>query len=93
MAFRSSLRDRRSKRQRALRDLRQRCAAHDLSAVLDAFKRAAQTKGKPSVIVAKTVKGYPLDAAVLGKDANHHGKPLTEEEAKKAIDEIERMAV
>jgi transketolase len=66
---------------------------HDLSAVLDAFKRAAQTKGKPSVIVAKTVKGYPLDAAVLGKDANHHGKPLTEEEAKKAIEEIERMAV
>jgi pyruvate dehydrogenase complex dehydrogenase (E1) component len=45
------------------------------------------------VIVAKTVKGYPLDAAVLGKDANHHGKPLTEEEAKKAIEEIDRMAV
>jgi len=66
---------------------------HDLSAVLDAFKRTAQTKGKPSVIVSKTVKGYPLDAAVLGKDPNHHGKPLTPDEAKKAIEEIERMAV
>lgn len=64
---------------------------HDLSAVLEAFKRAGQTKGRPSVIVAKTVKGYPLDAAVLGKDPNHHGKPLTPEEAKKAIEEIERM--
>jgi pyruvate dehydrogenase complex dehydrogenase (E1) component len=45
----------------------------------------------PSVIVARTVKGYPLDAAVLGKDPNHHGKPLTEEEAKKAVAEIDRM--
>src|SRR5262249_49580271 len=66
---------------------------HDLPAVLSAYENAKKTKGKPSVIVAKTVKGYPLDAAVLGKDPNHHGKPLTSDEAKKAIEEIERMAV
>src|SRR5262249_10669880 len=33
---------------------------HDLSDVLGAFKKAATTKGQPSVIVARTVKGYPI---------------------------------
>src|SRR5262249_28422036 len=60
---------------------------HDLPAVLRAFEKVNMQKGMPSVIVARTVKGYPLDAAVLGKDPNHHGKPLTEEEAKKAVAE------
>jgi transketolase len=66
---------------------------HDQAAVLQAYQRARQTTGKPSVIVAKTVKGYPLSAAVLGKDPNHHGKPLTAAEEKKALEEIEAMAV
>jgi transketolase len=57
---------------------------HDLKQVLDAFRKAAQTKGKPSVIVARTVKGYPITSA-LTSDPNHHGKPLTEEEAAKAL--------
>lgn len=66
---------------------------HDLTAVLEAFHNAGKTRGKPSVIVAKTVKGYPLTAEVLGKDPNHHGKPLTPDEAKKALEQIEQMAV
>lgn len=66
---------------------------HDQAAVLQALEKARQTKGRPSAIVARTVKGYPLSAAVLGKDANHHGKPLTVEEAKLAIEEIEKMPV
>ncbi len=57
---------------------------HDLNAVLDALNKAQQTKGKPSVIVARTVKGYPI-TSVLTSDPNHHGKPLTEEEAAKAL--------
>jgi transketolase len=61
---------------------------HDLKEVLAAYKKAAATKGKPSVLIARTVKGYPI-TDVLGKDQNHHGKPLTPEEAKKAIAEIE----
>jgi transketolase len=61
---------------------------HDLNEVLAAFKKAGQTKGRPSVIVARTVKGYPI-TDVLGSDKNHHGKPLTKEEAAKAIEEIE----
>jgi transketolase len=60
---------------------------HDLKQVLAALDRAAQTKGKPSVIVARTVKGYPIQN-LLSSDPNHHGKPLTKEEAEKALAEI-----
>jgi transketolase len=55
----------------------------DLQQVLDALKKAGQTKGRPSVIVARTTKGYPI-SQMLG-DPNHHGKALTPEEAKKAL--------
>jgi transketolase len=61
---------------------------HDLNEVLAALKKAAQTKGRPSAIIAHTVKGFPI-TDVLGSDVNHHGKPLTPEEAKRAIAEIE----
>jgi transketolase len=57
---------------------------HNLQAVLDAFAKAQQTKGRPSVIVARTVKGYPIQT-ILTKDPNHHGKPLTKEEAEQAL--------
>jgi transketolase len=57
---------------------------HDLNAVLGAYDKAAKTKGRPSVIVARTVKGYPIQK-VLGSDQNHHGKPLTKDEEQKAL--------
>jgi transketolase len=56
---------------------------HDLTEVLAAFQKAAQTRGKPSAIVARTVKGYPIEN--LLSDPNHHGKPLTKEEEAKAL--------
>jgi len=60
---------------------------HDLNEVLAALKKAEQTKGRPSVIVARTIKGYPIQH-LLTSDPNHHGKPLTPEEAKKALEFI-----
>jgi len=57
---------------------------HDLTQVLTAFDKATQTRGKPSVIVARTIKGYPIQN-LLTSDPNHHGKPLTKEEAEKAL--------
>lgn len=60
---------------------------HNLQEVVAAFEKAKQTKGKPSAIVARTVKGYPIQK-LLAKDPNHHGKPLTAEEAEKALAEI-----
>jgi transketolase len=61
---------------------------HDLSAVLDAFHKAAETKGRPSAIIARTIKGYPI-IDLLDGDHNYHGKPLSPEEAKKALAYIE----
>lgn len=57
---------------------------HDMNEVLQAFDKASQIKGKPSAIVARTIKGYPIHV-LLPKDPNHHGKPLTKEEAEKAL--------
>lgn len=64
---------------------------HDLNQVLNAFRNAAQTKGRPSCIVAKTEKGYPI-VSILGSDPNHHGKPLTPEQAKQALALIDSMS-
>jgi transketolase len=60
---------------------------HDLNEVLAAFDKAQKTKGRPSVIIARTVKGYPIQH-LLTKDPNHHGKPLTPDEAQQALAEI-----
>jgi transketolase len=65
---------------------------HNLDAVLTAYQRAVDSKGRPSVIVARTVKGYPIQR-LLAKDPNHHGKPLTPDEAREAIDFIEREQI
>lgn len=56
---------------------------HDLKEVCGALQATIATKGQPSVIVARTVKGYPF-ADKFG-DANHHGKPYTEEQAKELL--------
>ncbi|MFO0863967.1 MAG: transketolase [Gemmataceae bacterium] len=57
---------------------------HDVSQVLAALDKAAATKGRPSAIIARTFKGYPLQQ-LLASDPNHHGKPLTKDEATKAL--------
>jgi transketolase len=62
---------------------------HDLEAVLAAFRKAAQTKGRPSVIVAHTIKGYPISNVI--HDPNHHGMALKPEEARKALEVIDAM--
>jgi transketolase len=57
---------------------------HVMNAVLGALDKAAKTKGRPSVIVARTVKGFPIQT-MLASDPNHHGKPLTKDEEKAAL--------
>jgi transketolase len=58
---------------------------NDMAAVMGAFKTALETRGKPNVIVAQTVKGWPIQS-VFSSDPNHHGKPLTPGEAKMALE-------
>ncbi len=56
---------------------------HDVNEILIAFDKAKHIKGKPSAIVCRTVKGYPIHQ-MLASDPNHHGKPLTKDEAEQA---------
>jgi transketolase len=56
---------------------------HDLGAVIGAYETAKQSKGRPTAIVAYTKKGYPIMDII--HDPNHHGKPLTKEQAAEAI--------
>jgi transketolase len=65
---------------------------HNMKQVLTGLERATSSRGRPSVILAHTIKGYPIQN-ILGDDPNHHGKPLTEEQAKRAIREIETQTV
>lgn len=61
---------------------------HDMSAILDAFAEARSTKGQPTMIIARTLKGKGI-SFIEGKD-NWHGKPLKKgEELDRAVAELE----
>ncbi len=53
---------------------------HDRKKVYAAYQAALKCKGKPSVIIAKTVKGYGLGEAGEGKNISHQQKKLNEKE-------------
>lgn len=53
---------------------------HDPKKVYAAYDRAVNTKGAPTVILAKTVKGYGLGESGEGKNITHQQKKLNEEE-------------
>ncbi len=62
------------------------CDGHDLEALLAAFQEAAETKGKPTVIVAKTVKGKGV--SFMENQCGWHGKAPNKEELAAALAEI-----
>ncbi|MCA9407641.1 MAG: pyruvate dehydrogenase (acetyl-transferring), homodimeric type, partial [Candidatus Omnitrophica bacterium] len=53
---------------------------HDPEKVYAAFKNATQFKGAPTVILAKTIKGYGLGESGEGKNITHQQKKLNEDE-------------
>lgn len=55
---------------------------HDPEKVYAAFKAAVEFKGAPTVILAKTVKGYGMGEAGEGKNITHQQKKLNEQEMK-----------
>jgi pyruvate dehydrogenase E1 component len=59
---------------------RLRRGGHDPLKVYNAYKRAIEHKGQPTVILAMTVKGYGLGEAGEGKNITHQQKKLNEEE-------------
>ncbi|WP_288725196.1 pyruvate dehydrogenase (acetyl-transferring), homodimeric type [uncultured Corynebacterium sp.] len=59
-----------------------RRGGHDYRKVYAAYKRAMETKGKPTVILAHTVKGYGLGHSFEGRNATHQMKSLTLDDLK-----------
>ncbi len=53
---------------------------HDPKKVFNAYHRAISHKGSPTVILAKTVKGYGLGEAGEGRNITHQQKKLNESE-------------
>ncbi len=64
----------------ALRRLR--LGGHDPRKVYAAYKAAVEHKGAPTVILARTIKGYGLGEAGEGKNVTHQQKKLNEDELK-----------
>ena len=59
---------------------------HDLQQVLDACHQAKTTKGRPAIIIARTVKGKGI--SYMENDFNWHSKPVTDEDLRVAREEL-----
>jgi transketolase len=59
---------------------------HNMEQILDAIEAAKKNKGKPTAIIAKTVKGKGV--GFIENDPDRHGVALTEEEMKRALKEL-----
>ncbi|RLS59893.1 MAG: pyruvate dehydrogenase (acetyl-transferring), homodimeric type [Planctomycetota bacterium] len=57
-----------------------RRGGHDPEKVYAAYKAALDCKGRPSVVIAKTIKGYGLGEVGEGRNVTHQQKKLNEEE-------------
>ncbi len=65
---------------------------HDLPEILDALDKARQTRGRPTMILAKTLKGKGV--SVMEGNGGWHGKPLQKgEELDKALAELQSQFV
>lgn len=59
---------------------------HDVTAVIQALQEAQATTGKPTVIVAHTVKGKGV--SFVEADWTYHGRAVAAKELEKALEEI-----
>ncbi len=57
---------------------RLRLGGHDPVKVYNAYKTATEHKGQPTVILARTIKGYGLGEAGEGKNITHQQKKMNE---------------
>jgi pyruvate dehydrogenase E1 component len=66
-----------------------RRGGHDYRKVYAAYKAATESKGAPTVILAKTVKGWTLGPGVEARNITHQAKKLSEAELKVFRDRIQ----
>ena len=62
---------------------------HDYRKIYAAYAAAMAHKGQPTVILAKTIKGYGLGKSFEGRNATHQMKKLTLENLKSFRDEMQ----
>jgi transketolase len=60
---------------------------HDFDQILSACQRLEKTKNKPTVIIARTIKGKGV--SFMENNVAFHGKAPTQEEAERALKELE----
>ncbi|MGQ0608780.1 MAG: pyruvate dehydrogenase (acetyl-transferring), homodimeric type [Chloroflexota bacterium] len=68
---------------------RLRRGGHDYRKVHAAYAAAVEHKGAPTVILAKTVKGWTLGPGIEGRNVTHQAKKLTADELKIFRDRLE----
>ena len=61
---------------------------HDYNKIYAAYQSAVNHKGQPTVIIAKTIKGYGLGKSFEGRNATHQMKKLTLDNLKDFRDEM-----
>ncbi len=64
------------------------CDGHDHAAIREAFDAAEAERGRPSCVVARTVKGYGI--SFMEGDFNWHAKVPSGDELTRALAEIDR---
>lgn len=64
--------------------------AHDFDALRSAFKEARETKGQPTAIIMKSIKGK--DVSFMENNAGWHGKAPNDEEYAIAMADLEKVA-
>ncbi|HIE12138.1 MAG TPA: transketolase [Desulfotomaculum sp.] len=61
---------------------------HDFVAILDAVREAKETKGKPTMVIARTIKGKGV--SFMEHQVDWHGKAPKAEQASQALVELRR---
>jgi len=66
-----------------------RRGGHDVLKVYAAYKRAVEHRGSPTVILAKTVKGWALGEGFLGRNVTHQMKKMKVQQLREFRDLLE----
>jgi len=59
---------------------------HNIEEILNAYDEATLVKGKPSIIIAETIKGKGV--SFMENSVDFHGRAPNPEETKKALEEL-----
>jgi pyruvate dehydrogenase E1 component len=69
--------------------VRLRRGGHDYRKIFAAYRAATEFRGAPTVILAKTVKGWTLGPGVEARNITHQAKKLSEQELRVFRDRLE----